>query len=425
MAREMEMFWFKFNNLTSKDILAFKKVYDLTVETVTDTEKMALREGLLDSNSEKPNFKLEEIDFYKVKFTQVLDIVGKRKCFLSNGYAYVSAHDFGHIIAPKFEKFIERGLEEHAELLPELEYDERIYSIIKDLHTSYSGKDYTVGTNEVAIENLDQLSKKSYPLCMRMCHDSLRATHKLKHNGRMQYQLFLKGIGVTLEDCTRFMREEFTRVVDPDKFDKHYSYNIRHNYGKEGSRVNYAPYSCMKIINQNSVSADDVHGCPFRRYHPTDLKAKLVNYGLATLHAEEVTEYARKGHYQIACQHYFEIVHEAKVQEGINHPNRYFELSQEVMGKRQPKQSANKGGPQAAKARTQDLVLKKKKQQQQLMDEEAELVRVTQLAEEAFTKENIETAVQKEMVKVSDWGDQEDEDDLDMSQIDDAIAMQY
>lgn len=422
----MEIFWYKFNHLTPKEILAFKKAYDLNIEPVDQEEKMAVREGLLDSTSEKSTFKIEDMDFYKVKFTQVLDIVGKRKCFLKNGYAYVSASDFGHIIAPKYEKFIERGLEEHAELLPQLEDDERIYSIIKNLHTSYSGKDYTVGANEVAIENLDQLSKKSYPLCMRMCHDSMRATHKLKHNGRMQYQLFLKGIGVTLEDCIRFFREEFNRILDSaDKFDKNYLYNIRHNYGKEGSRINYAPHSCMKIINQNSISADDIHGCPFRLYNPPDLKAKLVNYGLGTIHAEEVTDYARRGHYQIACQRYFEVVHDTKLLEGINHPNRYFELSQEVMGKRAPKATVKVEG-QKGKGLTQDIILKKKKLQSMMEEDNDELIKISQATEEAYLKAKETSKQEKKPEKGNDdsyWDDEDD--DMLYSQLDDSVAMQY
>lgn len=166
LAREMDVFWFKFSNLTPKDILAFRNTYGLSFEALTEEEKLEIRSELLESSAEKSVVRVEDTDFYKLKFTHVPDMVRGRKCFLKDGYAYVSAADFGHLIAPKYEKFIERGLEEHALLLPELEDDERIYSIIRDLHTSYSGKDYTVGTNEVAIENLDNLSKKSYPLCM-------------------------------------------------------------------------------------------------------------------------------------------------------------------------------------------------------------------------------------------------------------------
>lgn len=53
---------------------------------------------------------------------------------------------------------------------------------------------------------------------MRQLHQSLRENHHLRHGGRMQYGLFLKGIGLSLEQALQFWRSEFIRgKVDADK----------------------------------------------------------------------------------------------------------------------------------------------------------------------------------------------------------------
>lgn len=52
---------------------------------------------------------------------------------------------------------------------------------------------------------------------MRHLHESLRRDHHLKHFARLQYGLFLKNIGLTLEQALAFWRAEFTKKMDVDK----------------------------------------------------------------------------------------------------------------------------------------------------------------------------------------------------------------
>lgn len=62
-----------------------------------------------------------------------------------------------------------------------------------------------------------QLARESFPPCMRHLHESLRRDHHLRHFGRLQYGLFLKSIGLTLEQALTFWRTEFTKKMEPDK----------------------------------------------------------------------------------------------------------------------------------------------------------------------------------------------------------------
>ena len=52
---------------------------------------------------------------------------------------------------------------------------------------------------------------------MQQLHSSMRQQHHLRHGGRQQYGLFLKGIGLELSEALRFWKTEFTKLMDGDK----------------------------------------------------------------------------------------------------------------------------------------------------------------------------------------------------------------
>lgn len=116
-------------------------------------------------------------------------------------------------------------------------------------------------------------------MCMRTLHEALYANNHLRNSGRMQYGLFLKGIGVTIEDALRFWKDAFSKKIDGVAFDKKYAYSIRHYYGKEGRQTNYTPYGCQKII-AGTVGSGEYHGCPFRHMDRDSLCQKLTSCGI-------------------------------------------------------------------------------------------------------------------------------------------------
>lgn len=92
---------------------------------------------------------------------------------------------------------------------------------------------------------------RNFPPCMRNLYDNLKTLHHLRHEGRLQLGLFLKGAGLSYEDSYAFWKNEFTKKIANDQFEKNYAYNIRYNYGKEGKRTDYNPRACETIIKNH------------------------------------------------------------------------------------------------------------------------------------------------------------------------------
>lgn len=281
--RELELFKMRFMSLKPEGVKTFLTINNLQYVPITQDEKTDILSNLYESTTSCSHVQVEMASFYKVKFSEVFDLVKMRRVYLQGGFAYIPSSDFVSVMSSQYRAHLNQALAVASRRLPEVEHDERLVFLLKGLHNSYTGNDYSNTSKSVLpIESLDGLSGKAYPLCMRQLHEHLRNAHHMKHGGRIQYGLFLKAAGVTLEDSLRFWREEFTKLMDLDKFEKQYAYNVRYNYGKEGSRKNYSAYSCMKII-QGNPGAGDVHGCPFKHSDPSILKTKLLGYGMNPL----------------------------------------------------------------------------------------------------------------------------------------------
>ncbi|XP_045511645.1 DNA primase large subunit-like [Colias croceus] len=327
ISRELELFRMRFMTMNSDAVDKFFTLNHLYYTNISDEEKNEVIINLRESTHHQ---NIDNMKFYKVKFYEVLDLVRARKVYIKGGYAYIPHKDFISVLTAQYRAHLKQSLAIAYHHLSEIEQDERLVCLLKGLHQSYAGNDYSDSKAAIPIESIDSLSVKSFPLCMRQLHENLRSAHHLKHGGRFQYGLFLKGIGVTLEDSLKFWRDEFTKIMDLDKFEKQYAYNVRFNYGKEGSKKNYSPLNCLRIINGN-VGPGDCHGCPFKHCDASNLKNKLKGYGYDGQAINEVVEMAKKGHYQIACSKYFDAVHNSDLGLGINHPNQYFEESQKIV----------------------------------------------------------------------------------------------
>lgn len=105
-------------------------------------------------------------------------------------------------------------------------------------------------SEKIRLQDLDYYQKKSFPPCMKVLFTALRNQSHLKHFGRLQLGLYMKGLGLTVDESLQFWKREFCKKMDSDKFEKNYAYNIRHMYGQEGKKNDYKPWSCQKVITQ-------------------------------------------------------------------------------------------------------------------------------------------------------------------------------
>lgn len=283
--------------------------------------------------------------FYKVKWTRVPDLVEKRRVFLKGGWAYVPGREQSSVVFQEFEVELEKALEVTSHSIPRLD-DSRLLPVLDNLsHGFVAGiaSEWTNATGpstagEIRAEMVDDLARKHFPMCMRSLHENLRRDHHLKHFGRLQYGLFLKVLGLSVEEATAFWRKSFSKITD-DKFNKEYRYNIRHSFGLEGKRANYPAKNCLQIL---TPGPSDV-GCPYRHFSPENLQTALLSMysqqGLKTSDLPEIMATVKAGHYHVACTRVFEMTHTScGVNKGegigggesVTHPNQYAARSMEL-----------------------------------------------------------------------------------------------
>ncbi|KAL6715684.1 DNA primase subunit pri2 [Lecanora helva] len=348
---ENALFRLRFQNDDVRERQRFVESLQLDWEAVSEEEKGALAEDLVNAT---PGLRRQEIDeggWFKVDFEAVPELVESRRVFLRAGKAYVPVREQLSMVLAGFNANLEKGLELAARALPRLDEDDRLTPILNHLSKNFATPDSTLADSDsvlpgapVNAASIDALSQH-FPLCMRNLHMTLRKNSHLKHFGRLQYTLFLKGIGLTLEDCLIFWRQAFKLITD-DTFNKEYRYNVRHSYGDVGGDSirrgkGYSPFSCQRILTEHPPGSGESHGCPYRHFSVDNLMTLLQTTGVNDREVLRVVkEDVEKKRFHIACNRVFDWAHKTDIarvkDEGswnaadldtIVHPNTYFKRS--------------------------------------------------------------------------------------------------
>jgi DNA primase large subunit len=283
-------------------------------ETVSDEEREMLSEELRAAGGGYPK-RIEEESFFRVDWERVPELVENRRVFLRAGKAYVPGREQLSMVVAEFTSRLDKALELTSRALPRLDEDDRLTPILTHLSQNFTTPDANYSSSATALpgadisaRNVDLLSA-SFPLCMQNLHRSLRRDAHLKHYGRLQYTLFLKGIGLNLEECLVFWRSSFSKITD-DVFNKEYKYNVRHAYGDVGGDSNrrgngYSPFSCQKILTEHPPGPGEAHGCPYRHFSVENLTALLQAVGVKDQEVlKGVKEDKEKMKFHLACNRF-------------------------------------------------------------------------------------------------------------------------
>lgn len=348
---ETQLFRLRFQSNDARDRQDFIGNLNLDWERVSEQERRDLRDELHAVNPAPRKSSDDDGGWFKLDWERVPELVESRRVLLKRGRAYVPAREQPSMVVAEFSRRLDAALEVTARALPRLDEDDRLSPILAHLAknftapgSSFDASDAAGATGPVAAASVDALAPH-FPLCMRSLHVSLRQNAHLKHFSRLQYTLFLKGIGLSLDEALLFWRTAF-RAKSDDQFNKEYRYNVRHAYGDVGGDANrrgrgYSPYSCQKLLTEPLPGPGQNHGCPYRTFSPENLESLLRGVGVGERDLlKGVRDDVGRQRYHIACNRVFEWAHRDEIgkvkEEGtwrdadldtIDHPNMYFKRS--------------------------------------------------------------------------------------------------
>lgn len=286
--------------------------------------------------------KSEDEKIYYCKFEDALNLVPTHEYFLNKGNIYIPESALHNLFKLVFEQKMEKIMHKIRTKTESIKKDRRIREIfisfekekerLNNVEAEKMQKEMPNDEKLRTMNDVDHFSERCFPLCMNLIERHINQYSHLTHFGRLQYTLFLKGAGLSVDETLKFFQKKYEKKTPLDKFEKEYAYNIRHSYGLEGKRVNYTPYTCEKIINMSAPMGRECHGCPYKTYSGENLRKILNTCNLNPIDIEEILNKKKNNEFQLACVKYFEAKFPKVTGEGIGiHPNKYFSSAMKTL----------------------------------------------------------------------------------------------
>lgn len=214
---ETQLFKLRIQQDDLRERKSFIDSLPMSWEMVSDEEKSMWLDDLRAATN---CTKSDEESWFKCEWENVPDLIERRQVLLKKGKAYVHVREQMGMVVNEFSRQLESGLELAARFLPRMDEDNRLAPVLHHLSQSFVAPDagYAESSSLSDIANINAASIDGYsqhfPLCMQNLHRELKKNSHLKHFGRLQYTLFLKGIGLNMQECIAFWRRSFKLMTD-------------------------------------------------------------------------------------------------------------------------------------------------------------------------------------------------------------------
>ncbi|VEN51722.1 unnamed protein product [Callosobruchus maculatus] len=216
-----------------------------------------------------------------VPFCYCPSLIQNRQFCLKKGYVEVDCKNWQHLLLSLYHSYLRI-------FLREMEFRQSSITVADDIRIQDLIKTYYYSTSLESNPNTKfnfsqiHLESKYFPLCMLNLYKILESTNRLAHSERFDFSLYLKDIGLSLQDALKFWEMMYSKehascsrcTHSWQQSSKRYIYGIRHLYGLEGARKNYKARPCSYYQSLTLGPAEN-GGCPFKHFSDTNLRKAL------------------------------------------------------------------------------------------------------------------------------------------------------
>jgi len=276
---------------------------------------------------------------YEMPFEAASSLVKERQVLIVEGRAYIPRDLLFSFLCEWFSNCLRNHMQILRRASQARGFDSRLHSTFSAIRKRIKRplKYKRLASKEdgkLTRRSVPELARQSFPLCMKQMYRKLNDHSHLRYMGRRTFGLFLKGIGLSLEESLEFWRESFTPRFSYQEWRSKYSYNIKHNYGKVGKCADYDPYDCSKIIGNSLQGPNEYHSCPFKYFDTLNLQRALQHYNVGSDYVGKILELTKLASFGQACKEFFKSQHDLtlikadlELDEVGRHPNAYHDQS--------------------------------------------------------------------------------------------------